>query len=172
MEPKSTQQQAVFDVGEWEDLGSCVTRLVNVLAKGTEELVEPYGLTPMEYALLRLFLRKEQWIATHMAEMLPVKPSRISRLVAKLVDMGLMRRRRHRSDRRVVFLTLTDDGKALTVDLYRRIEAYEAMLQQGVSDGEKSELVSTTSKIMANYGRLMREDRGVAQLFRPEGNGH
>ena len=171
MESKSTQQQAVFEEGEWTDLGSCVTRLVNVLAKGTEELVEPHGLTTMDYALLRLFLRREQWIATHMVEMLPVKPSRISRLVAKLVDMGLMRRRRHRSDRRVVFLTLTDDGKALTLELYRRIEAYEARLQQGVSDGEKSALVSSASKIMANYARLMREDRRVAQLFRPESNG-
>jgi len=171
LDPKSTRQQAVFDGGEWGDLGSCVTRLVNVLAKGTEELVEPHGLTPMDYALLRLFLRREQWIATHMAEMLPVKPSRISRLVAKLVDMGLMRRRRHRSDRRVVFLTLTDDGKVLTLDLYRRIEAYEATLQQGVSDNEKSVLVSSTAKIMANYARLMREGRDVAQMFRPERNG-
>ena len=171
MEPKSSQQQAVFEEEEWADLGSCVTRLVNVLAKGTEELVEPHGLTPMDYALLRLFLRREQWIATHMAEMLPVKPSRISRLVAKLVDMGLMRRRRHRSDRRVVFLTLTDDGKALTLDMYRRIEAYEAMLQQGVSDGEKSALVSSTSRIMANYARLMGEEWDVSQMLRPERNG-
>ena len=171
MEPKSTHQQAVLEEREWADLGSCVTRLVNVLAKGTEEIVEPQGLTAMEYALLRLFLRREQWTATHMAEMLPVKPSRISRLVAKLVDMGLMRRRRHRSDRRVVFLTLSDGGKALTLKLYRRIEAYETTLQQGVSDGEKSALVSTTSKIMANYARLMREDRDVAQMHRFEGNG-
>ena len=171
MEPKSTKQQAVCEEGEWDDLGSCVTRLVNVLSKGTEELVEPHGLTSMDYALLRLFLRREQWIATHMAEILTVKPSRMSRLVAKLVDMGLMRRRRHRSDRRVVFLTLTDDGKALTLDLHRRIEAYEALLQQGVSDGEKSELVTTTSKIIANYGRLMGEDQRVAQMFRPESNG-
>ena len=170
MEPNSTQQQAVLEVGEWEDLGSCVTRLVNVLAKGTEELVEPHGLTPMDYALLRLFLRREQWTATYMAELLPVKPSRISRLVAKLVDMGLIRRRRHRSDRRVVLLTLTDYGRALTQELYRTIEAYEAALQQGVSDGEKSALVSSTSKIMANYAWLTREEWDLAQMLRPEGN--
>ena len=171
MEPKSTQQQTVLEGGEWNDLGSCVTRLVNVLAKGTEEIVEPHGLTPMDYALLRLFLHKKQWTATHMAEMLPVKPPRVSRLVARLVDMGLIRRRRHRSDRRVVFLTLTDDGKALTLELYRTIEAYEATLQQGVSDGEMSALVSVTSKIMANYAQLMREGRDVAQMLRPEATG-
>ena len=154
-----------------EDLGSCVTRLVNVLAKGTEALVEPHGLTPMDYALLRLFLRKKKWTATHMAEVLPVKTSRVSRLVAKLADMGLMQRRRPRNDRRVVFLSLTDDGKALTLELHRRIEAYEATLQQGVSDNERSALVSSASKIMANYARLMGERRDVAHIFRPERNG-
>ncbi len=171
MESKSTQAQSVFKEGEWEDLGSCVTRLVNVLAKGTEELVEPHGLTPMDYAILRLFVPREQWTATHLAEMLPVKPPRISRLVAKLVHLGLMRRRRHHTDRRVVLLTLTNDGKALALELYRGIEAYEAFLQQGVSDGEKSALVSLTSKIMANYSQTMTEHRDATRMLRPEGTG-
>ena len=164
----STNQQAVFEGGKWEDLGSCVTGLINVLAKGAEEIVEPHGITSMDYALLRLFLHREQWIATEMADLLPVKPSRISRLVAKLVDMGLMQRRGNRSDRRVVFLTLTDGGKALTLELYRRIEAYEATLQQGVSEGEKSALVSLTSKIMANYARFMRDETDVAECSQLE----
>ena len=41
------------------------------------------------------------------------------RVVTKMVDRGLMRRRRPRNDRRVVFLTLTDEGKALTLELHR-----------------------------------------------------
>ena len=139
--------------------GPCVTRLINVLAKGTEEVVEPLGLIPMDYAVLRLFLHKEQWTVTELAVMLPIKTSRASRVVAKLVDMGLMRRRRPRSDRRVVYLTLTDKGKVLTLDLFRRIEAYEATILQGVSDEEISTLVSSTSKIMANYAQLMRDER-------------
>ena len=171
MEPKSTQQQAVFEGGEWEDLGSCVSRLVNVLAKGTEEIVEPHGLTPMDYALLRLFLNGEQWNATQIAERLPVKVSRISRLVDKLVNMRLMRRRRHRSDRRVMLLTLTDEGKSLTLELFRRIEAYEASLQQDVIDGEKSALVSLTSKIMANYAQLTSEEHEVARILGTEKSG-
>ena len=100
--------------------------------------------------------------------MLPIKTSRASRVVAKLVDMGMTRRQRPRSDRRVVLLTLTEEGKALTLDLYRRIEAYEATLLRGVSDEEMSSLVSSTSKIMANYAQLMRDERDVARTLRAE----
>ena len=168
MEREPSQSQAAPLGPEFEDLGSCVTRLINVLAKGTEEVVEPHGLIPMDYAVLRLFLHREQWTVTEMAVMLPIKTSRASRVVAKLVDMGLMRRRRPRSDRRVVLLTLTDGGKALTLDLYRRIEAYEATLLRGVSDEEMSAMVSSTLKIMANYAQLMRDERDVARTLRAE----
>ena len=145
--------------------------MVNVLAKGTEEIVEPHGLTSMDYALLRIFLNGEQWSATQIAERLPVKASRISRLVDKLASMRLMRRRRHRSDRRVMLLTLTEKGKSLTLELFRRIEAYEATLQQGVIDEETSALVSLTSKIMANYARLRSEDTDVARIVTTEASG-
>ena len=168
MEGDPSQAQAAPMGPESEDLGSCVARLVNVLAKGTEEVVEIHGLITMDYAVLRLFLHREQWTVTELAVMLPIKTSRASRVVAKLVDMGLMRRRRPRSDRRVVLLTLTDGGKALTLDLYRRIEAYEATLLRGVSDEEMSSLVSSTSKIMANYAQLMRDERDVARTLRAE----
>ncbi len=125
----------------------------------------------MDYALLRLFLRREQWTATQIAEMLPVKTSRVSRLVSKLADMGLMRRRRHRNDRRVVFLTLTCEGETLTQDLFQKIESYEATLLEGVSDKEMSAFASTTSIVLANYGRLMSEERDVARMLRNGASG-
>ena len=153
---------------DFEDLGSCVPRLVDVLAKGTEEVVEPHGLITMDYAVLRLFLHRHQWTVTGLAVMLPIKTSRASRVVAKLVDMGLMRRRRPRSDRRVVLLTLTDEGKALTLDLYQRIEAYETTLLQGVSDQEMSALLSSTSKILTNYAQLTADEGNVVRTLRAE----
>ena len=164
MESEPSQSLGAPMGPEFEDLGSCVTRLINVLAKGTEEVVEPHDLIPMDYAVLRLFLHRQQWTVTELAVMLPIKTSRASRVVAKLVDRGLMRRRRPRNDRRVVLLTLTDEGSALTLDMFRRIEAYEATLLQSVSDQEMSALVSSTSKIMANYAQLIEEKRDVAWI--------
>ena len=61
-----------------------------------------------------------------------------------------------RSDRRVVILTLTEEGMALTQDLHGRVQAYDAMLSGGVSEEEMAVFTSVTSKVMANYTSLMR----------------
>ena len=55
-------------------------------------------------------------------QILPVKAPRISHVVTKLVDRGLMSRRR----RRVVMLALIEEGKTLTLELHRRVQAHDA----------------------------------------------
>ena len=113
-----------------------------------------HDLIPLEFALLRAFLRQEEWTTTQLAQVLPVKPSRISRVVTKLADRGLISRRRPRKDRRVVILTLTEEGKAFTVELHRRVQAHDARLSVGVTEQEMVALASATSKIMANHASL------------------
>ena len=138
------------------DLGECVGDLVNTVGKGMEAEVAPHGLTSLQFALLRVFLQEEEWTATQLAQVLPVHVSRISRVVNKLVDRGLMSRRRPRSDRRIVLLSLTDEGTALTSELDRRVRAFDARLAEGVSEDEMTALASATSKIVANYSALKR----------------
>ena len=158
MRPDKTQQQATMQATmngrPPADLGGCVTGLVNVAYKGMAEQVASYNLIPLEFTLLRTFLDKEEWTTTQLAQVLPVKPPRISTVVNKFVEMGLMTRRFPSEDRRVTFLTLTDKGKALTLELQRRMQAYSETLSQGVSDEEMAAFVSVTSKVLANYNAL------------------
>ena len=138
------------------DLGTCAVNLENASAKWVADVVAPYDLVFLDFALLKRFLRQEEWTSTQLAQILPVDASRISRLVTKLVDRGLLRRRRLRSDRRVVKLTLTEQGKALTRDLHRRVQAYEARVTEGISDEEMAAFLSTAYKILANYDAMAR----------------
>ena len=138
------------------DLGPCVAILVNAVAKGMAELVAPHDLIPLEFALLRVFLREKERTTTQLAQILPVKMSRISVVVTKMVGRGLMRRRRLSNDRRVVMLSLTDEGTALTSELDRRVQGYEAKLSEGVSEEEMAAFASVTSTVMANHSALKR----------------
>ena len=142
------------------DLGECVTGLANAVARGMEEQVAPYNLIPLEFAILRAFLGREEWTTTQLAEALPVNVSRVSRVVTKMVGMGLMRRRRRRSDRRVVALVLTEEGKALALELHRRVQAYDARFSEGVSEEELAVFASVLSKVMANYTALQTRRNG------------
>ena len=101
----------------------------------------------------------EEWTTTQLAKALPVTLSRVSRVVTKMVGMGVMRRRR-RSDRRIVMLGLTEEGKALTLELHRSVQAYDAMLSEGVSEEEMAVFASVLSKVMANYTALQTRRNG------------
>ena len=141
-------------------MGTCVTGLANAVARSIAELVESNGLMPLDFALLRLFLEREEWTTTQMAEALPVTLSLVSRVVTKMVGMGVMRRRRRRSDRRVVMLGLTEEGKALTLELHRSVQAYDARLSEGVSEEELAVFASVLSKVIANHTALQTGRNG------------
>ena len=148
-----------METGGWiapTDLGTCVTGLVNAAARGMAQIVAPHGLTHIDFALLRLFLGVEEWTTTQLAQALPLAPSSISRAVTKLVDRGLIQRRRLLSDRRVVILTLTEEGMALTQDLHKRVQAYDARLCEGVGEEEMAAFVAVSAKVMTNHTALAR----------------
>ena len=81
---------------------------------------------------------------------MPIDSASISRNVDKLVEKGLIRRRRLRSDRRVVRLSLTKEGLDLMPELGRRLQAVNALLLRGVSEREKLVFMRTMQKIAAN----------------------
>ena len=73
-------------------LGSCVVDLANTLARGTANLMARHGLIPLDLAVPRLFLTKEEWTTSQLVEMLPVNASRMSGQVSEIVGMGLTSR--------------------------------------------------------------------------------
>ena len=76
-----------------------------------------------------------------------------------MVGMGVMRRRR-RSDRRIVMLALTEEGKALTLELHRSVQADDSRLSEGISEEEMAVFASVLSKVMANYTALQTRRNG------------
>lgn len=131
-----------------------VTSLVNAVDKGLADEVTPYGLIPSEFNLLRTCVENGPRTATQLAEVLPVDASRISRMVTRLVNLGLLRRQRLRSDRRVVLLHLTDKGNDLTSRVNKRVQVHVGKLLQGVSEDEMRTFMLLTEKITANHEAL------------------
>ena len=138
------------------DISTCVTSLVDAAVKGLTPILVPHGLAPIDLALLRLLLEVEEWTTTQLADALSLAPSGISRSVARLVDMGLIKRRRLLSDRRVVILTLTNEGAALTQDLHKCVQSYHSRLCQGVSEEDMEVFASVSARVKVNYATMAR----------------
>lgn len=131
-----------------------VARLVNAVDKGLADEVAPYGLIPSEFNLLRTCVEEGPCTATQLADVLPVDASRISRMVTRLVNLGLLRRQRLRSDRRLVLLHLTDKGNDLTSRVNERVQVHVGKLLRGVSEDEVRAFMVLTEQITANYEGL------------------
>lgn len=137
-----------------DNFGVHMRALMNAWAKGTEQLTAVYGLTHMEYSMLRLFLDKEEWTAKQLIVELRVTAARISLMTAKLVDMGLLWRRRPRNDRRTVILAMTEQGNALTLKLEQLVQRYQATLFADVREEEQEVFLSVVRKITASHTAL------------------
>ncbi len=134
-------------------LGYHTSVLVNVVAKGLAEALEPFKVTPIEFAVLHWCSGGQAVTVTSLARVSLMDVARMSRVVSGLVDRGLLQRRRRQSDRRTVQLALTEEGRALLPELDRCVQGYYSVLLEGVSDEEKRGFAATTRKIVTNSAR-------------------
>ena len=131
-------------------LGQHATALLNAVAKGVDRKIGSHGITPMDFAAIRLFLVDKEWTATELAQVLPVEVPAISRMVSKLVDRGLLFRRRQSTDRRVVILKLTEEGQRLGLELHQSVHSYEEKLTEGINEGDMDTFRSVIQVILSN----------------------
>ena len=135
------------------DLGYATSVLVNTVAKGVEEELKPFDLAPIEYTVLYMCFGGKLGTVTALAQAMPVDGGRLSRVVRGLAKRKLIRKRRLRSDRRVVRLTLTEEGSALTRELIRRVQAHYEVLLEGIDDEGRRVFMAVIQQILANSRR-------------------
>ena len=133
-----------------------VSKLVNAVDKGLAAELAKYDMVPLEFLLLRSCREMGECTATQLGGLLPMDPSRISRLVTRLVNLGYLRRRRLANDRRVVMLRLTPQGQAVLEQVGEVIGHYIEALIVGIRPSEMNSFLSTASRIAANCDEFIR----------------
>ena len=152
IEPERDSQelgQAVAEV-----LQRRVASLLRSVDRGLTGTLAPYELIPVELELLRFCRDRGECTATQMTGVLPTDPSRISRLVHRLVQMGLVGRRRLTDDRRVVMLTLTPEGEELVQRMDALVQDFYDALTEGVSDADLVVFLSASQRMVDNYDAM------------------
>ena len=135
-----------------EGLTTVLDSLLNTFHKGMLEDLKPYDVAPVEFSLLNFCRETGECTATELARVLPIEASRISRMVSRLFDRGLLHRRRLRDDRRIVMLRLSESGIELMTQLNEQIQAFNIELAEGISDEEIRVFGAVASRIVDNYG--------------------
>ena len=131
-----------------------VAALLNAVDRGLTGTLAPYDLIPVELDLLRFCRDRGECTATQMTGILPTDPSRISRLVHRLVEMGLVNRRRLTDDRRVVMLSLTPEGEELVQRMDKLVQKFYEALTEGVSEADLAAFLSAGRRMVNNYDAM------------------
>ena len=132
--------------------------MVRGLAVATSRLAEmalaPYGVSAVDYGIMEGCLEAESITAVELSAALQADTSVISRRVNVLVEGGLVSRKRLEDDRRRVWLSLTDEGRAMTLRMAEQLRARESLMMRGIDEDERSVFVSVVRRMMANVEGL------------------
>ena len=94
-------------------VGFLISQLGFLSSRGFMEALEPVGIDPREFLLMRFVAASEGQSQQALAERLAVPASRMVALVDRLEHAGLVERRPNAEDRRIRELHLTRKGRSV-----------------------------------------------------------
>ena len=139
---------------EGSSVGHLMSRARTSLLAGLDAELERFGLSGMQFAVLKHLAEGAAETAADLCRYLHYDTGAMTRILDRLEQKGLVRRERCREDRRVVFLRLTAGGRAQLPRLLaagtRVIDAHLAGFSQAEIDALKNYL-----------GRMIDNGRGA-----------
>lgn len=105
-------------------------------------------LSGHEYVFLAYLSQHQPQMASVMAKNFEVTPSYATMAVDKLIRKGYVHRERSEKDRRVVQLTVTENGMALYGELKKIRRTYLHHMLENISDGELQMLTDLLAKLI------------------------
>jgi DNA-binding MarR family transcriptional regulator len=123
-----------------------------------QQLLDPYKLSLPQWVILSCLWREGDLTVGALAELVGTGLPATSRIVDRMADRGLVVRRRHETDGRVMVVALTEKGDELghLSDLHERINT---MLFEGFSPEERTLAFSLLSRLQSNAEAAQNVDR-------------
>ncbi|MGG3466321.1 MarR family transcriptional regulator [Neobacillus pocheonensis] len=125
-------------------LGKALQR-VNQVSKSK---LSPFGVTPVQYALLRLLWKEDGQFGYELAEQLLLDSATMTGIIDRLEQNGFIERRVDTNDRRNKVVFLTEKGRSLEIPL---CEKMDEMNNEVMSDLEVEE-IQQFKKILFDIG--------------------
>ena len=87
-----------------------------------KQRLAPYGVTPVQYALLKVLWEKDNQSGAELGERLQLDSATITGVLDRLEHAGLIERQSHVTDRRINRIVLTKRGRELQIPLDRELD--------------------------------------------------
>jgi DNA-binding MarR family transcriptional regulator len=147
-------------------VGFLLSQLGFVGSRGFAAALEPVGIDPREFLLLRFVAVSEGQSQQALAERLGIPPSRMVAMVDHLEEAGLLERRPDPDDRRVRNLHLTRKGRSTLERAFKVAIDFETELCSGLDAAEREQLIDLLQKLQAGHVRLRGVHPGLSRDWR------
>jgi DNA-binding MarR family transcriptional regulator len=139
-------------VAPFRSVGFALSTIGYAVSHRFRSILDPLGLEPREFALLRAIGDTEGQSQQAAGERLQIPASRMVAFVDGMEARGLAERRANPQDRRTRALYLTDAGRELLGRAFALAAAYEQELCAGLSDEEREQLLELLWRVAGQLG--------------------
>lgn len=139
---------------EARDIISLISKVRECANRLIESEMESFGVEGLATShgdILLALLKIEKLTMKELAEKIDKDKSTVTALVDKLIKQGYALKTRDTEDNRVVFVTLTEKGRALKPMFDEISQKLLSTVYEGISKSEKEELIKTLIKIKNNF---------------------
>lgn len=144
-------------------VGFLISQLGFFSSKRFMEALEPVGIDPREFLLMRFVAAADGRPQHELAERLAIPPSRMVALVDRLEEAGFIERRPDPEDRRVRGLYLTRKGHGVLERAGKVAIEYETRLCAGINREEREQLIDLLQKLQAGQTQLRGVHPGLGE---------
>ena len=144
-------------------VGFLISQLGFLSSKRFMQALEPLGIGPRDFLLLRFVAATPGESQHALAERLAAPPSRMVALVDGLEEAGLVERRADPDDRRVRGLYLTRKGRGVLDRAGKIAIDYETQLCAGINREEREQLIDLLHKLQEGQTALRGVHPGIGE---------
>lgn len=118
------------------------------VAQSAKQRLAPYGVTPAQYALLKVLWEQDNQSGAELGERLVFDSSTMTGLLDRLEYAGLIKRQADATDRRMNRIVLTERGRDLQEPLDREMDQMNQDFLGGFSPENTQRLRSTLAALV------------------------
>jgi DNA-binding MarR family transcriptional regulator len=137
-----------------EDLYTALYRLGRQLHRCAHRLGQKQGYYREQSRLLLLIAENDGVIQRDLAMGMDVRPSSMTEMLARMEQLGLIRREQDEKDQRVMHIFLTEQGKEVAEESRKTSTQMAEKLFEGLTPEETDEMLRLTEKLTAHLDAL------------------
>lgn len=145
-----------FDVDWRNSVGYLLRDTTRMLLRATTVRIAPYGLTLTQYFLMRQLWDADGPTQRDLARSLDVPEPGLAAILDALQELGLIERRRSKSDRRKTHVHVTPAGRKLREQLLLEGASILNESLDGVSERGIAQLRASLKRMKVNLDEILR----------------